>query len=247
MVARSCCRSAHPVSRATARARPVTDCSSPERPVASARARLRRGVASALALRASRSLLPLLTFSTGRTVVGSSRLQAALASNPLNQRCRARKCLIAFKIENPGQLRSLRCEGVCGRTSEVADRKRALTGACNHQPSEPVSFAAVQRARTARPAVVPLLRPPPTTKQGLRRWPANTWSRAAKPANAAPRLTQQGSGSACDPCRVASPLAGPIQDLCGVESAESVARQRPCRPTPHNSALNITPVMLSYT
>ena len=43
---------------AARRARPVTDCSSPERPGASARARLQRGVTSALARRTSRSLLP---------------------------------------------------------------------------------------------------------------------------------------------------------------------------------------------
>ena len=146
LVVRSCCRTAHPDSRATARARPVPDCSSPERPVASARERLRRGVASALARRASRSLLLPLTYSTGRTAVGFSRLQAAIASDPLNWRCRARKCLIAFTIENLGQSRSLHREGIRGRTSEVADRKRAVTGACNHQPSEPVSFAAVRRA-----------------------------------------------------------------------------------------------------
>ena len=173
-------------------------------------------------------------------MVGFSRLRAAIASNPLNQRCQTRKCLIAFKIENLGQLRSLRCEGIRGRTSEVADRKRAVTGACNHQPSAPVPFADVRRARTAWPAVAPLLRPPPTTKQGLRHWSANARSRAATPAKAAPYRTQPGGGSACDPCRVASPLAGRVQDLCGVKSAESVARQGPCRPTPHNSALHTT-------
>ena len=39
----------------------------------------------------------------------------------------------------------------------------------------------------------------------------------------------------------------PDRGLCGVKSAEHVARHGLRHPTPHNSALNITHVMWSYT
>ena len=60
--------------------------------------------------------------------------------------------MIDFKIENLGQLRSLRRQGILGRRSEVADRSRVDACAGNPQPSEPVPFAAVRRAGANCPA-----------------------------------------------------------------------------------------------
>ena len=59
--------------------------------------------------------------------------------------------------------------------------------------------AASGRARTARPAEVPLLHPPPVTKQGLRCWSTNASSSGARSAKAARGRTQPGSGSASGP------------------------------------------------
>ena len=51
--------------------------------------------------------------------------------------------MIEFKIENLGQLRSLRRAGIRG--SEVDDRSRVDTCGGNPQSSETVPFAAVRR------------------------------------------------------------------------------------------------------